>query len=133
MEAALRAPKRHPRSVTVGELRAFFENGHVHMALLVGDGDELLTTVEPPDLVGAYPSEPALPYGTLEARVVRPHFDPCTVREAMVARGVRRLAVVDARGTLVGLLCLKRDARGFCSDGDVQRRAASVARATSER
>jgi hypothetical protein len=41
----------------------------------------------------------------------------------MVARGRRRLAVVDDRGLLVGLLCLKRSGRGFCSAADVAARA----------
>jgi hypothetical protein len=122
--AALRDPKLHAASATVGDLTAFFDDDHAHMALLVGNRGELLATVVGADLVGADQSEPALPYGTLEGRVVRPHDDPRTVREEMVARGARRLAVVDERGALVGLLCLKRHARGFCSDADVRSRSA---------
>jgi len=43
----------------------------------------------------------------------------------MSRTGRRRLAVVDDGGVLVGLLCLKRTGRGFCSDLDVASRAAS--------
>jgi len=32
-------------------------------------------------------------------------------------------AVVDDRGILLGLLCLKKDGTGYCSDDGVQRRA----------
>lgn len=58
-----------------------------------------------------------------------------------LARGLRRLAVVDEAGRLEGLLCLKRTATGFCSDRDVASRArerpsapgAAIADASSRR
>ena len=34
----------------------------------------------------------------------------------------RRVAVVDDRGLLVGLVCLKRHGNGFCSIEDIERR-----------
>jgi hypothetical protein len=40
----------------------------------------------------------------------------------MLAAGLRRLAVVDGQGSLLGLLCLKRHLGGFCSDADVAAR-----------
>ncbi len=43
----------------------------------------------------------------------------------LLARGRRRLAVVDERGALLGLLCLKRRLTGFCSDADVAARGES--------
>lgn len=46
-------------------------------------------------------------------------------RELLIDRGLRRLAVVDHDGTLLGLMCLKRTRTGFCSDEDVASRAQS--------
>ena len=45
------------------------------------------------------------------------------MHRAMLAAGGRRLAVVDHRLRLLGLLCLKRSGLGFCSDRDVAARA----------
>lgn len=41
----------------------------------------------------------------------------------MVRLGQRRLAVVDADNRLLGLLCLKRDLSGFCTDSGFNARA----------
>jgi CBS domain-containing protein len=124
-DAALRGAKLHDASVTVGEISAFLEDDHVHMAVLLGTDGELLTTVERSDLTLASPPEPALRYGTLEGRTVGAHEELHRVWETMLAEGRRRLAVIDADGRLVGLLCLKRHGRGFCSDSDVRQRACS--------
>ena len=124
-DVALGAAKLHDASVTVGDISAFLEDDHVHMAVLLGADGELLTTVERSDLRLASPPEPALRYGKLEGRTVGPQEDLRRVWEAMLAEGRRRLAVIDADGRLVGLLCLKRHGRGFCSDSDVRQRACS--------
>lgn len=42
---------------------------------------------------------------------------------AMTTYGRRRRAVIDDRGLLLGLLCLKHTGLGFCSDADVRARA----------
>ncbi len=122
-DAALRTAKHHDASVTAGELTAFLDDDHVHMAVIKGSNGELLTTVERSDVTFASPSEPALPYGRLEGRTVGPDEDLHRAWDAMLAEGRRRLAVVDQDGRLVGLLCLKRHGRGFCSEADVHQRA----------
>jgi hypothetical protein len=40
----------------------------------------------------------------------------------------RRLAVVDESGRLLGLLCLKKDQCGYCSDEGIRERAQGRAR-----
>lgn len=45
----LTRPKTHGPGTTLGELRAFFEDDHVHVALLVDEG-KLLGVVEHDDL-----------------------------------------------------------------------------------
>jgi CBS domain-containing protein len=67
---------------------------------------------------------PALDVAVLDGRTVAPDEDVDRVRSTLVTREMRRIAVVDADGRLLGLLCLKKHLRGFCSDGDVTERAA---------
>jgi CBS domain-containing protein len=118
------SPKVYGPSLTVGELRAAFADDHVHM-LLVVDGSRLVGALVRGDAPESAASvEPALPFATLAGRTVDPTTRADVVRAEMVATGVRRLAVVDDDGTLLGLLCLKRHLDGFCSDADVASRAA---------
>jgi CBS domain-containing protein len=117
-------------STTVGELRAFFHDDHVHIALLV-DGDRLICVVERADLTPALGAEaPAGAVGTLEGRTVRPDSDLSRTHVAMKRAGRRRLAVVSDDSRLLGLLCLKASGRGFCSDADVAARQSSQATLT---
>jgi hypothetical protein len=113
----------HDADVTVGELRMFFRDHNVHMALLV-DGGVLAAAVEPADLDGARDAEPALPLGQLDGRTIGPELPIAEVGALMRSRDVRRLAVTVQGDVLVGLLCVKRHRNGFCSNDDVAERAA---------
>ncbi|MGW7538296.1 CBS domain-containing protein [Amycolatopsis sp. NPDC054798] len=118
-EAMLRAPKVLAASATVGEVRALFDNDHVHAALVVA-GQTLVSVVERPDLDGLPDELPASRAGRLTGRVVAPEAE---LYATWLGMSRRRLAVVDGNGRLVGLLCLKRSGCGFCSDADVAARA----------
>jgi CBS domain-containing protein len=116
------APSVHGPSTTVDELRTFFRDEHVHMALVV-DGGRLVGTVERADLVPALDAEaPAASVATLDGRTIRPDAALPETLDAMTRAGRRRLAVTGDDATLVGLLCLKASGLGFCSDDDVQSR-----------
>jgi len=117
----LPCPKVCPPDTSVAQARALFADDHVH-ALLVVDGDALLAVVERADLADVPADTPARSCGRLGERVVGPHEDLPVTSRAMIADGRRRLAVVDSGGTLLGLLCLKRSGRGFCSQADVEAR-----------
>lgn len=117
-EAMLRRPKVCPPSTTVAQAREMLGDDHVH-ALLVVDAGVLLAVVERPDIEGAPPEAPAVGRGVLTGRVVGPDADLRATWDAMTGR---RLAVVDPHGVLLGLLCLKRSRRGFCSAEDVAAR-----------
>lgn len=125
-DAHLRTPKVHGPDVSVGAARVFFLDGHVHALLLVDRG-VLVAVVERADLDGAPDGARARPLGTLADRVAAPDDDLEQTRLAMARRAQRRLAVVDADGALLGLLCLKRHGRGFCSAADVAARDADRA------
>lgn len=110
-------------ATTIAQVHDFFEDDHVHAALLVDRG-RLLTVIEPLDLIGLPPtSSPALAIGRLRGRTTPPDADLAATWQTMTARARRRLAVVDSRGTFLGLLCMKSSGRGFCSDADVRARA----------
>lgn len=116
------APAVHPPWTTVAELRAFFADEHVHIALLVDEG-ELVGTVERADLAAAGDDRAfALAIAELEDRTIPPDATLPAALAAMRRAGRRRLAVTAGDSTLLGLLCLKAGGDGFCSDEDVAAR-----------
>jgi CBS domain-containing protein len=122
--AMVTLPKTHERGTPLEDIQVLFEDDHVHMALIVSDG-RLITTIERADLVDTLPtSTPAECAGTLVGRTVSPDRSLDEVTAVLQETGVRRLAVVDDSGGLLGLLCLKRDGSGYCSDEGVRERAA---------
>ncbi|WP_442880747.1 CBS domain-containing protein [Aeromicrobium sp.] len=109
---------------TVGDVRAFFADEHVHL-VVVDDGSRVVTTIERSDIPGECDARSlARGLGTLEGRRVDPDEDLGVVRSHMVEMASRRFVVLDRYEHLVGLLCLKRHGRGFCRDEDVQARLA---------
>jgi CBS domain-containing protein len=123
-EAMLTTPARHRRSATVGEIRDFFRDDHVHAALIVSPAGYLEAVVERNDIAGCQALDTAAaPLGRLAGRTVPAGASLAEVRRAMTAAGRRRAAVTSADGRLLGLLCLKASRAGFCSDQDVRARA----------
>jgi CBS domain-containing protein len=124
-------PKLRDSTATAGDLRALFADGHVHAALIV-DQHVLLTVIDrsdlptprtvAPDAVEPADAWSALALGTLTGRCVLDTTGLDTAHRIMTATHRRRLAVVDANRRCVGLLCLKRNGTGFCSDHDVAAR-----------
>jgi CBS domain-containing protein len=132
-EAMLTAPVRHPVSATVGEMRDFFGDDHVHAALIVSPAGYLRAVVERDDIAGCRdPEAAAAPLGRLAGRTAPPGASLAEVYRAMSAAGRRRVAVTGADGRLLGLLCLKASRTGFCSDRDVRARARDAASAGAD-
>lgn len=124
-DVMLRQPKVLPATASVDVARAALTNDHVHMVLLT-EGSTLVGTLVRTDLPqAAQGSGPALPWSTVRDRTVSPWVRADAAHEVLIERGLRRLAVVDHDGTLLGLMCLKRSRTGFCSDEDVASRAQS--------
>jgi CBS domain-containing protein len=117
-EVMVTRPKTMTSDASVAAVREVLEDDHVHMVLLT-ERDVLRGTVVRTDLVGACDADPVLPSARLAGRTVPPHASAEAARQLLLARGERRLAVVDGEGALLGLLCLKRRRTGFCSDADV--------------
>jgi CBS-domain-containing membrane protein len=130
-DVMLRHPKVLDAQATVDEARAALTDDHVHMVLLT-EGSTLVGTLVRTDLPHPIQrsdqgSGPALPWSTLRDRTVPSATSADTVNKLLIERGLRRLAVIDHDGTLLGLMCLKRSRTGFCSDEDVASRAQSRA------
>ena len=123
-EVMLTTPVRHPLSATVGEIRDFFRDDHVHAALIVSPAGYLEAVVERDDLTGCQAVDAAAaPLGRLAGRTVPAGTSVAEVSRAMTETGRRRAAVTSADGRLMGLLCLQASRAGFCSDQDVRARA----------
>ncbi|TQL69779.1 CBS domain protein [Nocardioides albertanoniae] len=123
-EVMVSIPKTLPHDASTAAVREALEDRHVHMVLLTRAG-RLVGTVVRDDVPADRPSRsPALGIASLEARTVAPSDPIGRVRDRMVVARLRRLAVVDDDRRLLGLLCLKRDRSGFCSDHGVRARAA---------
>jgi hypothetical protein len=122
-DAMVTCPKTHDLDTGVDEIRAFFADEHVHMALIVTPDGRLLTTIERPDLPVSSPVlSRAADLGTLTGRTADPGQVLDAVTGMLLRERRRRLAVVDGCGRLLGLLCLKRDGTGYCSDENVRQR-----------
>jgi hypothetical protein len=123
-DAMITQPKTHGPEVRLEEIRGFFRDDHVHMALIVASDGQLLTTIERPDvpLTGGDP-EPIAKLGTLAGRTSGPADSLHSTTARLLRAKRRRLAVVDDSGRLLGLLCLKKSGTAYCSDEGVQARA----------
>lgn len=119
-DAMVTVPKTAPARISVAEARAAFADPKVHLLLLTR-GDRLATTLTRADLAGAG-AGPARRHGTTAGRVTAPSVPLDEAAGWMRRTGTRRLAVITGADRLVGLLCLKADGSGFCSDRDVRAR-----------
>ena len=125
-DAMVRHPITHGTAVPLAAIAALLEDDHVHMALIVGSGGELVTTIELADLARAARLDaPARTLGTLAGRTARPRDSLADAADVLRRSRRRRLAVVDEDGSLAGLLCLRRDGRGFCTDEGIRARVAA--------
>lgn len=127
-QAMVRRPDVLPTDAGVDDVRAAFDDDHVHMVLLT-DGDVLRGTLVRGDVPDTAPDvQKARRFARLTDRTVSATEPTDAVLQWLTARQQRRLAVVDDHGRLVGLLCLKASGTGFCSDADVASRARGPSR-----
>ena len=123
-DVAVHHPTVHPPSATVGDVRRFLAGGHVHLALVVDEDGRLLATLVRQDLEGQVDHVAATDAGTLEGRTVPADLPADLLPDRMLAAGARRLAVVDASGRLVGLVCRTRSGEGYCTDEGIRSKRA---------
>jgi hypothetical protein len=132
-----------PSRASVDQVLRVFASTHVHMVVLTETGrvgarltrtllrDDLL--MEPKQHIDLRSSsspwratppggEPAAQRSTLLGRTMRVDLSASSAQRHLNAAGQRRAAVIDHRGCLLGLLCVKHHGRGFCSDDDARAR-----------
>jgi CBS domain-containing protein len=116
-EVMFRRPKTLGISSTVADLRAQFENPHVHVALLI-DGARFAGLVGRDDVpAAAAGATPARTYTRRVIATITPDADVADALAVMDDRSERRLVVLDADGvTLSGLLCLDKTGLRFCRE-----------------
>lgn len=130
-DAMITCPKTLSAGSSVEEVRGFFADDHVHLALIVDFNGRLLTTLERSDIPAeATGSAKASDFGTILGRTVEPQRSLGAATATLQSAGRRRLAVVDGEGKLLGLLCRKRTGLGYCNDAGVAARAAGLAMST---
>jgi hypothetical protein len=128
-DAMISCPKTHDLGTTADEIRAFFEDDHVHLALIVRTDRRLVTTIERADLSARPPvGTLAAELGTLTGRTAGPAQNLDAVTAGLLRERRRRQAVVDDRGRLLGMLCLKKDGSGYCSDDNIRQRQSGAER-----
>jgi CBS-domain-containing membrane protein len=131
-DAMVTSPKTYGAETPLEAVQALFEDDHVHMVLIVGADGHLLTAIERDDLAElVQASSLAREAGALAGRTISPYQSLKHAKAILKRAERRRLAVVDGSGRLIGLLCLKRDGDGFCSDEGVRQRAAALKSATA--
>ena len=122
-DAMVTCPKTHGPESSVEQIRGLFDDDHVHIALIVAADGRLITAIERSDLAAVTSgSTPVAGLGTLVGRTVGPWFPLDAATAALTRERRRRLAVVDHSGRLLGLLCLKRDGKGYCTDEGIRAR-----------
>jgi DNA-binding MarR family transcriptional regulator len=126
-DVMVRHPKTVPWTASVSDATSAFDDDHVHMLLLVDEADPVVLrgTLLRGDLpsVRARADAPAAPYATLDGRTIRASAPAESARLDLLASSRRRLAVTDDARALLGLLCLKADGTGFCTDAGIGARA----------
>jgi hypothetical protein len=116
------APKTHQHDATIETIRAALADPHVHMILLTRHG-VLHGTLVRDDIPTAAPNQRlALELAHLRDRTIAATENLDAIWQRLDTSGQRRIAVVDDANTLLGLVCLKRDRTGFCTDDNLRSR-----------
>jgi len=122
-DAMIANPKTLGVDVGLADAQRAFADDHVHMLLLTRDGVLHGTLVREDLRRSLDPRRPVVALATLAGRTVSPDRSLNEAQHQLERSMARRLAVTDASGRLLGLLCLKRSRDGFCSESDVLDRA----------
>lgn len=103
-----------PATATVRDARAWFAgSASRRLALITDDDGHYLGSLTLADIAGdVAANEPAEQFSQ-HARTLSPSQTAAAGRDELLATDVRRVAVVDHDGRLVGVLALTRDAQRF--------------------
>jgi CBS domain-containing protein len=103
-----------PASVTVGEVREYFAASASRQLALIVDGERYVGSIPAsaiPDELDA--NAAAAGYAT-RGPTIDPQASAADARDLALADPSRRLPVVDAAGTLVGIVAIDKQLERFC-------------------
>jgi tRNA-Thr(GGU) m(6)t(6)A37 methyltransferase TsaA len=114
-------PKTLPPDTTVGDVRRFFENHSVLLALLVHD-DACTGAINRTDIPADARDDDAAALFAQIPRTIQADASLAEAHRRLGQTADRRLVVVDHRNRLRGLLCHNHAGNGFCNDKSSCRR-----------
>jgi CBS domain-containing protein len=103
-----------PASTTVGTLRAYFASSGSHRLAVLVDGDRYAGSLEASSVPDTAADDAVVADFANHRRTVGPEVPAGEARDAALAHSSLRVPVVDGAGTLVGVVAITRDRRGFC-------------------
>jgi CBS domain-containing protein len=112
-DVMLRDPEVHPSSSTVGDVRAAFESPKQKL-FLIADGTRYVGAVVRESEGGAPNTAPVTELDTHAVPTVTPDDPVSRIYDLANTYNLSRIPVVDADGTLHGLVCFNRTAESFC-------------------
>lgn len=110
-------------AISVADAHHALADTHVHMLLLTRDGVLHGTLVREDLRPELDPRRPAVTLALLDGRTIGPGRSLDEARRVLDRSMARRIAVTDAAGVLLGLLCLNQARQRFCTEADVIARA----------
>jgi CBS domain-containing protein len=118
VEAVMHAqPSALPASATIGDVRDYFaESASRRLALLVDEEGVFAGSLTPAQLSPGDPARPAVEVAE-RGPTVTPGEPAVTGRDVALQTDIRRVAVVDDGGHLVGVVAVTGDLQSFCGTG----------------
>ena len=106
-----------PADTTVAQARDYFAASTSRRLAVLADAGRYLGTLTPADLhADTDPSRPAIEVVGRRATVA-PQWPAAVARDLALASDTRRVPVVDADGTYLGMVSLNRSLEWFCGTG----------------
>jgi Mg/Co/Ni transporter MgtE len=110
-------PSALPASATIGDVRDYFAaSASRRLALLVDEDGVFAGSLTPAQLTTGDPARPAVEVAE-RGPTVTPGEPAVTGRDVALQTDTRRVAVVDDRGRLVGVVAVTGDQGSFCATG----------------
>ncbi len=107
-----------PASASVGDVRAFFGvSANRRLAVLADDDSRFAGVLTPADVAAGDPADPARGLAR-PGPTVAADAPASTARDAALATDTRRVPVVEADGTLVGVVAVDEQERYFCGTAE---------------
>ncbi|HEY6762512.1 MAG TPA: CBS domain-containing protein [Baekduia sp.] len=103
-----------PASTTVGELRAYFASSASRRLAVVVDGERFVGSIVAAAIPDGVAGHAAAADFVAQDPTVHPSAPAQAARDLAIEQDSLRLPVVDDAGTLVGIVAITKDRRGFC-------------------